>query len=219
MAQTVDAPAEGKEKDVKSVPKVDDIVDELSEEDQQLKDKLEALVTQLQHKDGASVLSAIEDIGKEIRAATTSMTAVPKPLKFFEASLQRCEGRLRDSGQPQPVSKAAGRCDLGARHRVTRGWRARCAGLQPQGHGQRPQPVGPRVHQPSRGRGRNRARSPRVTRPARERGRARGLGGRCALVCQLAAALPAVLRMLRQPLRACAGSLRANAASTRFPCR
>ena len=105
MAQTVDAPAEGKDKDVKSVPKVDDIVDELSEEDQQLKDKLEALVTQLQHKDGSSVLSAIEDIGKEIRAATTSMTAVPKPLKFLRPHYSAVKGAYETVANPSECQK------------------------------------------------------------------------------------------------------------------
>lgn len=83
MTQTVDAPAEGKEGDAKDAPKPDEIVDELSPEDQALKDKLEGLVSQLQGKDAPAVQSAIDDIGKEIRAATTSMTAVPKPLKFL----------------------------------------------------------------------------------------------------------------------------------------
>ena len=92
MAQTVDAPTEGKDEKAKTTPKPDDIVDELSAEDQELKDQLEGLVTKLQGKDASTVQAAIDDIGKEIRAATTSMTAVPKPLKFLRPHYSTIKG-------------------------------------------------------------------------------------------------------------------------------
>jgi 26S proteasome regulatory subunit N1 len=77
-----DKPAEGAQKDAKAKP-VEEVPDELSEEDQQLKDSLEALVAKLSERKEATVRETIDAIGKEIREATTSMTSVPKPLKFL----------------------------------------------------------------------------------------------------------------------------------------
>lgn len=56
---------------------------ELSDEDQQLQDELEMLVNRLQEPDKALYLPALEMLAKLIRASTTSMTSVPKPLKFM----------------------------------------------------------------------------------------------------------------------------------------
>uniref|UniRef100_A0A0A1WV10 26S proteasome non-ATPase regulatory subunit 2 n=1 Tax=Zeugodacus cucurbitae TaxID=28588 RepID=A0A0A1WV10_ZEUCU len=56
---------------------------ELSDEDQQLQDELEMLVNRLQEADKALYLPALEMLAKLIRASTTSMTSVPKPLKFM----------------------------------------------------------------------------------------------------------------------------------------
>ncbi|XP_050334608.1 26S proteasome non-ATPase regulatory subunit 2 [Bactrocera neohumeralis] len=67
---TKDAKDEGKEQ-------------ELSDEDQQLQDELEMLVNRLQEPDKSLYLPALEMLAKLIRASTTSMTSVPKPLKFM----------------------------------------------------------------------------------------------------------------------------------------
>lgn len=56
---------------------------ELSDEDQQLQEELEMLVTRLQEPDKNLYLPALEMMAKLIRASTTSMTSVPKPLKFM----------------------------------------------------------------------------------------------------------------------------------------
>jgi 26S proteasome regulatory subunit N1 len=59
--------------------------EELSEEDQQLKDELELLVERLHettHKDG-DYEEFLSKLKKHIKESTTSMTAVPKPLKFL----------------------------------------------------------------------------------------------------------------------------------------
>ncbi|XP_018796139.1 PREDICTED: 26S proteasome non-ATPase regulatory subunit 2 [Bactrocera latifrons] len=56
---------------------------ELSDEDRQLQDELEMLVNRLQEPDKALYLPALEMLAKLIRASTTSMTSVPKPLKFM----------------------------------------------------------------------------------------------------------------------------------------
>lgn len=56
---------------------------ELSDEDQQLQEELEMLVQRLQEVDKTLYLPALEMMAKLIRASTTSMTSVPKPLKFM----------------------------------------------------------------------------------------------------------------------------------------
>jgi len=57
--------------------------DELSEEDQQLKSELEMLVERLHESDHKLYKAALENIKTSIKTSTSSMTAVPKPLKFL----------------------------------------------------------------------------------------------------------------------------------------
>lgn len=57
--------------------------DELSEEDQALKDKLDMLVIRAKDVDQGVQKLALQTIRTEIRSATSSMTSVPKPLKFL----------------------------------------------------------------------------------------------------------------------------------------
>ncbi|KAF4707495.1 26S proteasome non-ATPase regulatory subunit 2, partial [Perkinsus olseni] len=57
---------------------------ELSEEDQQLKSLLEKQVETITTGSG-DVQGAIQAIGEEMRSAASSMTSVPKPLKFLRA--------------------------------------------------------------------------------------------------------------------------------------
>ncbi|KAJ6134005.1 hypothetical protein N7523_000327 [Penicillium sp. IBT 18751x] len=57
--------------------------DELSEEDQQLKDELEMLVERLKEPDTSLYGPALDAIKNFIKTSTSSMTAVPKPLKFL----------------------------------------------------------------------------------------------------------------------------------------
>uniref|UniRef100_A0A8C5R1N0 26S proteasome non-ATPase regulatory subunit 2 n=1 Tax=Leptobrachium leishanense TaxID=445787 RepID=A0A8C5R1N0_9ANUR len=56
---------------------------ELSEEDKQLQDELEMLVERLGEKDSSLYRPALEELRRQIRSSTTSMTSVPKPLKFL----------------------------------------------------------------------------------------------------------------------------------------
>ncbi|TYZ63282.1 hypothetical protein PybrP1_009071 [[Pythium] brassicae (nom. inval.)] len=62
--------------------------DELSEEDRKLKDDLEVAVARLCAPDEAEGVKqlALEYLRNEIRTATSSMTSVPKPLKFLRPS-------------------------------------------------------------------------------------------------------------------------------------
>merc|ERR1719445_1633851 len=57
--------------------------DELSDEDKQLKEELELCVTRLTGGDDKLWSSALSSMTTLIRASTTSMTSVPKPLKFL----------------------------------------------------------------------------------------------------------------------------------------
>ncbi|KAM3573375.1 hypothetical protein VYU27_004675 [Nannochloropsis oceanica] len=57
--------------------------DEISAEDQALLEGLELAVERVQDKDAGVQKMALEHLRKEIRAATSSMTSVPKPLKFL----------------------------------------------------------------------------------------------------------------------------------------
>eukprot|EP00466_Bigelowiella_natans_P005987 jgi/Bigna1/92950/estExt_fgenesh1_pm.C_1110005 len=78
-----------KEEDMKPKTKEDEEEgDEMSEEDRKLKETLELLVKQVQkdfaaEKDEALQKSAIDKLRDHVRSSTSSMTSVPKPLKFL----------------------------------------------------------------------------------------------------------------------------------------
>ncbi|KAK7757703.1 proteasome regulatory particle base subunit [Diatrype stigma] len=57
--------------------------EDLSEEDQQLKSELEMLVERLTESDASLYKPALEHMKTSIKTSTSSMTAVPKPLKFL----------------------------------------------------------------------------------------------------------------------------------------
>ncbi|OUM63796.1 hypothetical protein PIROE2DRAFT_68186 [Piromyces sp. E2] len=57
--------------------------EELSEEDQQLKNELEMLVERLKEPDTSVYKSSLENLSTLIKTSTSSMTSVPKPLKFL----------------------------------------------------------------------------------------------------------------------------------------
>lgn len=63
--------------------KIIDAAEELSEEDQQLKNELDMLVERLTESDASLYKPALEAMKTSIKTSTSSMTAVPKPLKFL----------------------------------------------------------------------------------------------------------------------------------------
>ena len=67
----------------KKKKKGEEEVTELSEEDQELKANLEMMVERIKDSDPGVQSTALDNITREIRSATTSMTSVPKPLKFL----------------------------------------------------------------------------------------------------------------------------------------
>lgn len=77
-------PEDKKAGDKKADAKDDDpLKEELNEEDQQLKEKLELLVERLTDRDVAQRVNALDQLKLEISGATSTMTSVPKPLKFL----------------------------------------------------------------------------------------------------------------------------------------
>ncbi|CAB1450698.1 unnamed protein product [Pleuronectes platessa] len=56
---------------------------ELSEEDKQLQEDLEMMVERLSEENTELHRPALEELRRLIRSSTTSMTSVPKPLKFL----------------------------------------------------------------------------------------------------------------------------------------
>ncbi|XP_037467841.1 26S proteasome non-ATPase regulatory subunit 2 homolog A-like [Triticum dicoccoides] len=76
--------------------------DDLSEEDRELKARLEDCVERAQSRDPRLRIGAIDTLRKEICAATSSMTSAPKQLKFLRAhygTLKTCFERMQDSEQ------------------------------------------------------------------------------------------------------------------------
>ncbi|KAF2396497.1 26S proteasome regulatory subunit rpn-1 [Trichodelitschia bisporula] len=65
--------------------------EELSEEDQKLKEELEMLVERLLESDTSLYKPALEAIKTFIKTSTSSMTAVPKPLKFLRPHYEKLE--------------------------------------------------------------------------------------------------------------------------------
>ncbi|KAK4684508.1 26S proteasome regulatory subunit N1, partial [Tremellales sp. Uapishka_1] len=78
--------------------------DEISEEDLQLKAELEMLVERLKESDTSLYLPALESLRTLIRTSTSSMTSVPKPLKFLRPHYEDM-GKVRESWDDKLVSE------------------------------------------------------------------------------------------------------------------
>lgn len=65
---------------------------ELSEEDKLLQDDLAMLVQRLSEPDKNLYIPSLESLRSQIRSATTSMTSVPKPLKFLRKHFSTLKG-------------------------------------------------------------------------------------------------------------------------------
>ena len=84
---TKEASKDGKKETADGFPE-----EELSEEDQKLKDELDMLVERLTEDDSSLYKPALEAIKTSIKTSTSSMTAVPKPLKFLRPHYEKlCE--------------------------------------------------------------------------------------------------------------------------------
>ncbi|KAI5197748.1 26S proteasome regulatory complex, non-ATPase subcomplex, Rpn1 subunit [Aureobasidium subglaciale] len=92
--QTTEVPGakEPQEQSTKDGKKPGDLPpDDLNEEDQKLKDELDMLVERLLESDKSLYKPALEAIKTSIKTATSSMTAVPKPLKFLRPHYEKLE--------------------------------------------------------------------------------------------------------------------------------
>eukprot|EP00903_Cladosiphon_okamuranus_P015551 g14356.t1 len=81
--------------------------EELSEEDKALKEGLELAVTRVDDSEPGIVRNALKHLSSEIRSATTSMTSVPKPLKFLRphyAQLKKSYESWPAATGPQPAA-------------------------------------------------------------------------------------------------------------------
>ncbi len=76
VKQELEKPPESKNKDEKKP-------EELSEDDLALKEGLELAVTRLKEDDDSLHRPALDHLANEIKSSTSSMTSVPKPLKFL----------------------------------------------------------------------------------------------------------------------------------------
>ncbi|KXT12085.1 hypothetical protein AC579_1851 [Pseudocercospora musae] len=83
------AKADGKNKDGKKDGDLELPPEELNEEDQKLKDELDMLVERLLESDTSLHKPALEAIKTSIKTSTSSMTAVPKPLKFLRPHYEK----------------------------------------------------------------------------------------------------------------------------------
>ncbi|TKA33769.1 26S proteasome regulatory subunit rpn-1 [Salinomyces thailandicus] len=77
------------QKDGKKEGELDVPAEDLSEEDQKLKDELDMLVERLTESDKSLYKPALEAIKTNIKTSTSSMTAVPKPLKFLRPHYEK----------------------------------------------------------------------------------------------------------------------------------
>nr|CAH7738587.1 unnamed protein product [Callosobruchus chinensis] len=73
---------------VEAKPTDDKSKNELSDEDKQLQDELNLCIEKLLESDERLYLPALVALSNHIRASTTSMTSVPKPLKFMKPHYQ-----------------------------------------------------------------------------------------------------------------------------------
>ncbi|XP_056645931.1 26S proteasome non-ATPase regulatory subunit 2 [Diorhabda sublineata] len=74
----------GKKVEAKGNSSDDKNKSDMSDEDKQLQEELNLCVEKLQESDEKLYLAALQALGNHIRASTTSMTSVPKPLKFMK---------------------------------------------------------------------------------------------------------------------------------------
>jgi len=80
--------------------------EELSEEDARKKEELELLVTRSQDESQELQAVALSTMAKEIQTATSSMTSVPKPLKFLRPHFQTLKTFFNTMPDSNPNKKA-----------------------------------------------------------------------------------------------------------------
>ena len=84
MGNTSDSETDKKQNDLKT-----NTAEILSDEDLKLKNELEQLAKNLLSDDSSTYISSLDKLNTLIKEATTSMTAVPKPLKFLRPFVEK----------------------------------------------------------------------------------------------------------------------------------
>lgn len=109
--------AKGKKKQKKD----DEAPDAMSEEDKQLKERLETCVSTVVNEANEDAVTiqirqnALDVIVTELRTATSSMTSVPKPLKFLRphfAKIKDFHASIDDSVDPETLELRARLADV-----------------------------------------------------------------------------------------------------------
>lgn len=70
--------------------------EEMTEDDRKIQENIELLVERTCDSDLGIVALALETLSRELKAATSSMTSVPKPLKFLRPHLDRLVDRYKE---------------------------------------------------------------------------------------------------------------------------
>ncbi|EGD76493.1 Psmd2 protein [Salpingoeca rosetta] len=99
-----------KDKDAKKNEKEEDVEineEDLSEADRELKMKLEGYLDRLDEDDQSLYEQCLKDLRSEIKTATSSMTSVPKPLKFLRPHYQRIKDIREKLSSPEHKAIAA----------------------------------------------------------------------------------------------------------------
>ncbi|KAK5965801.1 26S proteasome non-ATPase regulatory subunit 2 [Trichostrongylus colubriformis] len=91
-----------KDKDDKKKTGKDEKKDEMTEEDKKLEEDLNMLVQRLSENDASLYQPSLETMRTLIRASTTSMTSVPKPLKFMRPHYAKMK-EVFEKMQPGPT--------------------------------------------------------------------------------------------------------------------
>ena len=68
--------------------KQDDKANDLSDEDQRIKDEVSLLVTRSQDEDSGIAVTAIQSLAEMLRTATGTVASIPKPLKYIRPFFQ-----------------------------------------------------------------------------------------------------------------------------------
>jgi 26S proteasome regulatory subunit N1 len=86
--------------------KKEKVIEDLSEEDESLKEGLELAVTRLTDQDDSLHRPALDHLANEIRSATSSMTSVPKPLKFLRPHFSTLKQTFSDWPVSHPLKRS-----------------------------------------------------------------------------------------------------------------
>jgi 26S proteasome regulatory subunit N1 len=96
------APVKDKKNEKADKKKKEDKEEELSDEDKILNEELELCVTRLDENDATLWKLALDSMTTLIRASTTSMTSVPKPLKFMIPHFDKMK-KIQEKMEEGPV--------------------------------------------------------------------------------------------------------------------